>query len=180
MVPPVCWYMRGHVEPLGNGGLFDGTADGGVPGHGSVNVALGHGFGRDVVADDGQRALLAQHAVGVFVRALDYVFKAASDAELDQLGENGAHGVVVAVGVEVVVDFEIGRGRFLHGLGLGDDVLHFIDVVLDPVIAASGSLAHFFGHGVRGLGHGPSGDRNPRADLGADQLPRGDTEVLAH
>ena len=128
----------------------------------------------------GSGALLAQHAVGIFVRALDYIFKAAGDPELDQFGENGAHGVVVAVGVEVVVDFEIGWGRLLHGLGLGDDVLHFIDVVLDPVIAASGSLAHFFGHGVWGLGHGPGGDRNPRADLGADQFPRGDVEVLAH
>ena len=55
---------------------------GACPGHGSVNIALGHGFGRDVVADDRQRALLAQHAVGVFVRALDYVFKAAGDPEL--------------------------------------------------------------------------------------------------
>ena len=126
-----------------------------------------------MVADDGQRALFAQHAVGIFVRALDYVLKAARDREFDQFGENGAHGVIVAVGVEVVVDLEIGRGRLLHGLGLGDDVLHFIDVVFDPVVATSGRLAHFFGHSVRGLRHGPGGDRNPRADLGADQLPRG-------
>ena len=101
---------EGHVEPLGNGGCFDGTADGSVPSHGTIDVALGHGFGRDVVADDGQRALLAQHAIGIFVRALDYIFKAAGDPEFDQFGENGAHDVVVAVGVEVVMHLEIGRG----------------------------------------------------------------------
>ena len=38
---------EGHVEPLGNGGCFDRTADGSVPSHGPVNVALSHGFGRD-------------------------------------------------------------------------------------------------------------------------------------
>ena len=60
-------------------------------------------------------------------------------------------------------------------------ILHFIDVVLDPVIAASGKLGALLRPWRLGLWATVQAATGiHRADLGADQLPRGNAEVLAH
>ena len=169
-----------HIHALGDGGVFYRVADGGVSGHGAVDIAFAHGFAWHVVADDRQRTLLAEHAVSVFVGAQHHVFEAPCDGEFEQFVEDGAHGVVVGVGVEIIVDLEVRRSGLLHGLGLRDDILHLVDVVFDPMVALGGGLAHFFGHGLRLLCHGPGGDRDPRAVLGADQFPGWQAEFFPH
>ena len=71
-----------HIHALGDAGGLARLADGRVAGHHAVDISPGHGFGRDVMPNDGQRALFAEHAVGVLVGALDHILEAVSYTHL--------------------------------------------------------------------------------------------------